>query len=350
MAAQPPGQQPPLIANRYRLVEHLGNGNFGEVWRGHDTQQDAEVAIKLVGPHVTLDEVLLETQLLTRLRDHDRVVTVRNVSITPPVPFIVMDYLPNGSVEARLDAGNNVSLVEAVRWTRNALAGLAHAHAQPRGVLHRDIKPGNLLIDNEGRAVLSDFGIAEDTIRGFLANPAVYGLHAAPELLQGQPSSVQTDVFAMGCTLHRLLTGEHPFASIDEIRAGTTPVNAHRLNPQVPLALRNVVLTSLAPDPNDRYSDARRMSEALGGCNIRNSWTRVDDPDAIDAWSAVTADGVYDLRVTERQRAGDYEVRVRLDQGAGPRQVLLSRHSSQARALQARRTALVQVVEGQRLR
>src|SRR5438128_12578028 len=131
MAAQPPGSAR-IIDQRYLLIDHLGNGNFGEVWRARDLWQDAEVAIKLVAPHVTLDEVLLETQLLTRLRDHERVVTVRNVSIEPPMPFIVMDYLSNGSVEARLESGQ-VSLVQAVRWTRNALAGLAHAHAM--GVL-----------------------------------------------------------------------------------------------------------------------------------------------------------------------------------------------------------------------
>jgi serine/threonine-protein kinase len=344
MTPQLPAQQA-LIANRYRRAEHLGNGSFGEVWRGRDLQQDVEVAIKLIGPHVTLDEVLLETQLLTRLRDHERVVTIWNVSIAPPIPFIVMDYLPNGSVEARLDAGQ-VSLVEAVRWTRNALAGLAHAHAM--GVLHRDIKPGNLLLDNEERAVLSDFGIAEDTIRGLLANPALYGIHAAPELLHNQPSSVQTDIFALGCTLYRLLTGEYPFASIDEIRAGAEPVDVHKLNPQIPLSLRNVVRTALAPDPADRFPDARRMNEAIGSCEIRNSWVRVNDADAIEAWSTDTGDGLYDLRVTARQRAGDFELRVRLDRGAGPRQVLATRHSSRARALQARRTALVQVVEGKR--
>jgi hypothetical protein len=126
------------------------------------------------------------------------------------------------------------------------------------------------------------------------------------------------------------------------------PVDVHTLNPQIPLSLRNVVRASLALDPDERYADARRMSEALGRCGIRNSWVRVDDPYAIDAWSAETSDGVYDLRVTQRPRAGDFELRVRLDRGARPRQVLLTHHSSQARALQARRTALVQVVEGQR--
>jgi serine/threonine-protein kinase len=256
-----------------------------------------------------------------------------------------MDYLRNGSIEARCDAAN-VSIVEAVRWTRNGLAGLGHAHAL--GVLHRDIKPGNLLIDDEERAVLSDFGIAEDTVRQLLANPNIYGLHAAPELLQGQPSSVQSDIFAIGCTLYRLLTGEYPFASIDDIRAGTPPRDVHLLNPQIPLSLRDVVRMALALDPAARYEDARRMSEALASCSIRNSWHRVEDPDAVDAWTTTTPEGTYDLRVASRPRRGDFELRVRLDRGSGPRQVLSSAFESQARALRARRTALVRVVEGAR--
>jgi serine/threonine protein kinase len=344
MATQPPGSAR-IIDQRYLLIDHLGNGNFGEVWRAHDLWQDAEVAIKLVAPHVTLDEVLLETQLLTRLREHDRVITVRNVSIAPPLPYIVMDYLANGLVEPKL-ASSAVSLVEAVRWTRNALAGLGHAHAL--GVLHRDIKPGNLLLDDELRAVLSDFGIAEDTVRNLLANPAVYGVHAAPELLQGGGSSVQTDVFAMGCTLYRLVTGTYPFASIADIQAWVEPEDAHRLNPQIPLSLTRVLRKALARDPADRYADARRMNEQLGDCGIRNAWTKVPDPTSIEAWSAEAPEGTYELRVVTRPRARDFEVIARLDQGAGLRQVLRQTCQTRARALKERRQVLVRVVEGRR--
>ncbi len=346
MAAQPPAPAR-IIDQRYLLIDHLGNGNFGEVWRGRDLWQDAEVAIKLVAPHVTLDEVLLETQLLTRLREHDRVITVRNVAIAPPLPYIVMDYLANGSVDAKLAAGA-VSLVEAVRWSRHALAGLGHAHAM--GVLHRDIKPGNLLLDDELRAVLSDFGIAEDTVRNLLANPNVYGVHAAPELLQGLGSSVQTDIFAMGCTLYRLATGTYPFASIADIQAWVEPKDAHKLNPQIPLSLTRVLRNALARDPADRYADARRMNEDLGDCGIRNAWTPIAAPASVEAWSAETPEGIYELRVIARPRAGDFEVFARLDQGAGLRQVLRKTCPTRARALQERRQALVRVVEGTRLR
>lgn len=340
-------QQPPLIDGRYRRIELLGNGSFGEVWRGRDVLQDSEVAIKLVFQHVTLDEVLLEAQLLTRLRQHDRIVTIRNVKVSPPLPYIVTDFIKGGSAEGRLTAGE-VSLVEAVRWTRNALAGLEHAHSL--GVLHRDIKPGNLLIDIEERAVLADFGIAEDTIRNLLANPSIYSLHAAPELLKGKGSSRQTDIFAVGCTLYRLLTSQYPFASVSTIEQGVEPKAVHRFNPQIPLSLRRVVDKALAPDPLDRYTDARQMSEALGDCRVRNCWLRADDQSAIEVWRARAKEGQYELRVIFRPRAQDYEVTAKLDQGAGPRTVVSARYGSRALAFQARRGLLVRVVEGKRLR
>lgn len=344
MAAQPPGAGT-VVDGRYVLLAPLGNGNFGEVWQARDLWQNCEVAVKLVGPHVTLDEVLLEAQNLTRLREHERVVTIRNVEIAPPMPYIVMDYLPAGSVEARAAAGA-ISLVEAARWTRNALAGLAEAHSL--GVLHRDIKPGNLLLDEHERAVLSDFGISEDTIRGLLANPNIYGLHAAPELLQGQGSSVQTDVFAIGCTFYRLLTGVYPFASIADIQAGVTPEDVQRLNPQIPLAVRNIVRKAIALDPADRYASARQMRDDLVASSVANSWAQVADPNTVETWHATAPEGRYELTVAERVRAGDFEVLLRLDQDSGPRQVKRQRFPSKGRALQARRTLLVQVVHGER--
>src|SRR3954454_12082058 len=112
---------------RYAMRHQLGAGHFGEVWYGSDNLQGDDVAIKLLGPRVGLDAALLETRLLTRLRGHDRIVTIRNVELSPPLPFIVMDYLPEGSIGARV-ASAPASLVDAVRWTREALLGLAHAH------------------------------------------------------------------------------------------------------------------------------------------------------------------------------------------------------------------------------
>lgn len=331
-----------LQNGRYQLQRQLGTGSFGEVWFARDRIQATDVAIKLLGPHVTLDQFLLETQLMTRLRSHDRVATIMNVVLEPAGSFIVMEYLPNGSVEQRL-AANDVTLVEAVRWTREALDALAHAHEL--GVLHRDVKPGNFLLDSDERAVLSDFGIAEDTARNLLANSAVYGRHAAPELLNGGGSSVATDIFAMGCTLYRLLTDQYPFATTADILAGTA-TDPHLLNPQIPLALTRVVRKALAAGQADRYPTARSMLTDLTARQISYSWAQIVDPTTIETWRSVpTQAGVYEVRLTNG-RAGGYEVVARRDRGSGFRR-FDSNHCPTERGARAEmRRLLVQVVEG----
>jgi serine/threonine protein kinase len=330
-----------LQNGRYLLRRRLGAGSFGEVWFGRDVIQGTDVAIKLLGPNVTLDQFLLETQLMTRLRNHDRVATIMNVVLDPAGSFIVMEYVPNGSVEQRLTAGN-VTLVEAVRWTREALDALAHAHEL--GVLHRDVKPGNFLLDADERAVLSDFGIAEDTARNLLANSVIYGRHAAPELVNGGGSSTSTDIFAMGCTLYRLLTGQYPFATTADILAGAA-TDPHLLNPQVPLALTRVVRKALAADPADRYPTARSMLTDLTACQIFYSWDQVADPATIATWrSAPTPGGIYEVRLTNG--CSDYELVARKDRGAGLRRFNGERFPTERGARAEMRKLLVKVVEG----
>jgi serine/threonine-protein kinase len=331
----------PVIHNgRYPLIRSLGSGSFGEVWLAQDVLQGDEVAIKLLAPHVLLDAALLEAQVLTRLRQHERVVTIRNIELAPPVPFIAMDYVPGGSVGDRLKAGN-VSLLEAVRWTREGLDGLAHAHDEQ--VLHRDLKPDNLLLDANGRAVLADFGIAEDTMRKLLVMPAIYLPHVAPELLGGVPSSRASDIFAMGCTLYRLLTGALPFATPTDAAAGkfTSP---HRLSAQIPMSLTRVVSTALAVDPADRYDDARAMLGALMKCTLSYYWTRADQPGDLETWTADAGDGAYMLRLAQRPK-GDLLVAVTRDMGKGARHIYKQTFDRRSDADRERRNLLVGLVE-----
>ena len=336
---------PVLHHGRYPLVRSLGSGSFGEVWLAQDVFQGDEVAIKLLGRHVQLDAALLEAQVLTRLRLHERVVTIRNIELAPPVPFIAMDYMPGGSVGDRLQAGD-LSLVDAVRWTREGLDGLAHAHDEQ--VLHRDLKPDNLLLDANGRAVLSDFGIAEDTMRNLLVVPHLYVPHIAPELLTGAASSRASDIFAMGCTLYRLLTGELPFTTPTDAATGkfTTP---HRVDPQIPMSVTRVVSTALAVNPGDRYEDARAMLGALMKCNVSHCWTRTDQAGDLETWTATGADGVYVLRLTQRPRGGFLLAATR-DMGKGPRHIYKQTFDRRSDADRQRRNLLVGLVETGRVR
>lgn len=331
---------PAIHGGRYPLVRSLGSGSYGEVWLARDILQGDEVAIKLLGQHVQLDAALLEAQVLTRLRRHERVVTIRNIELSPPVPFIAMDYMPGGSVGDRLQA-SDISILEAVRWTREGLDGLAHAHDEQ--VLHRDVKPDNLLLDANGRAVLSDFGIAEDTMRNLLVVPHVYLPHIAPELLTGAASSRVSDIFAMGCTLYRLLTGTLPFATPTQAATGTFTA-PHRVNQQIPMSVSRVVAKALSVAPTDRYEDARAMLGALMNCEVSYSWRRADQPGDLETWSAIGADGDYLLRLAQRHR-GDFLVAVTCDMGKGARHVYKEAFVRRSDADRARRNMLVGLVE-----
>jgi serine/threonine-protein kinase len=224
------------------------------------------------------------------------------------------------------------------------LAGLAHAHSM--GVLHRDLKPSNLLLLDDGRAALTDFGVAEDVIKRVYVDPRIYTRHMAPEVATGGSSSPQSDVWVASCTWYRLVSGAFPFDSVAEALT-SAPVPAHRRNPQVPIAVSRAIATGLALDPADRYADAQRMHAAVAGLRVVNSWQRVDDPEAIEAWFTSTRTTDYEIRLVNRPRVGlELTARRDLRRGGGSRTVKQTRPRSLPRARQEMRGWLVRVVEG----
>jgi hypothetical protein len=328
---------------RYPLFTWIGEGNFGEVYAGTDEHLGVPVAVKLFKAEVAFDAVLLEAQVQAGLRNHEHVVAVRNV-VELPRPYVVMDYYPAGSVADCIDAGA-VSLIDAVQWTRDGLAGLAHVHAN--GVIHRDIKPGNWLLTEGGRVAVSDFGLAEDTVRQIRAARGIcYMPHLAPEV-EAQGTSAASDLWATGCTLYRLLTGEYPFEDEQAANAGLF-VPPHKLNPQVPLSLSRVVAKALETDPQRRYDDAWAMHGDLVNCGIAYSWTEADEPDTLETWLASTPAADYRITLVERPRAG-LELVASKDSGAGFRRVRRDRPPSLKRAGQVRRGWLLDIVLGRGL-
>ena len=330
---------------RYAMFERRGGGNFGLVYRGRDLYLERDVAVKLIeAERATLDSTLTEARIQA-LCAHPNVVSVYDVRIEPPVPMIVMEYLPGGSAEDRVTEG--IALMDALRWTRNALQGLAHAHGL--GILHRNLKPGNLLVLANGEAALSDFGIAEDTIRGRFATDKHYWPLVAPELLDLRPTSVQSDVWAMGCLLYRLLTGRWPFLSVDDIRAAKYQP-PQRSNPQVTRALSRVVAGALEPDLAQRFTSARNMLAEVAKCRADCSWVRCDEDGAVEAWTTSIEGAQVAARVLHAPR-GNFEVEVTIDRGSSPRHARPNqRFSSEALARNRLSTILRNGVEGKALR
>lgn len=218
-----------LIAGRYRLAEKIGRGGMGTVWRAEDELLGRQVAVKqlYVSPHLAEDEL---TTLHERTRrearsaariNHPNVVVVHDVVDHQGLPCIVMEYVPSTTLADLLKNGGSVSPDEAARIGRGMIAALRAAHAA--GVLHRDVKPGNVLLGPEGRVVLTDFGIAVATGTSTLTKTGeVVGSidYIAPERVRGRKPGPASDLWALGATLYQAVEGRPPFRKATAIETG----------------------------------------------------------------------------------------------------------------------------------
>ncbi|MFB7610601.1 serine/threonine-protein kinase [Streptomyces gardneri] len=254
-----------LVADRYRLHVCIGRGGMGEVWQATDEVLGRPVAVKLMLGHGTDpsagDRFRLEAQTAARL-SHPHVVGVFDFGTWDGKLFLVMELVEGDSLagspsDPLVLPPERVAVVAA-----HAAAGLAAAHRQ--GVVHRDIKPGNLLVDAEGTVKLADFGIArfvDDPSAALTTTGQIVGtgLYLAPERALGQPASSASDVYSLGCVLYQLLIGQPPFRA-DTATAllyqhiDTAPVPPGRLGVALPPVFETYLLSLLAKQPEQRPS------------------------------------------------------------------------------------------------
>jgi|SRR5579884_1928465 len=268
------------LPGRYRLVSHLATGGMGSVWRGRDLRLQRDVAIKLLAERFLGDDAAVrrfqrEARTAARLSGHPNVVTIFDVGAGPPGedglgrPFIVMEHLAGGTVADALRLGA-VSRAEAINWVAQAASALDHAHR--RGVVHRDVKLSNLLLDLDRVVHVGDFGIArlagDDTLT---EGHAVIGTAAylAPERVLGQPATDASDRYALAVAAFELLVGARPFtaghfAAQAQQHLEEPPPRASRRNPALPRALDEVLARGMAKRPEDRWPTAGAFAQALG--------------------------------------------------------------------------------------
>lgn len=254
-----------LLAGRYRILEVAGAGGMGIVYRARDLDLDIDVAVKLIDPGRVADEVAMERfrreLLLSRQVNHPNVVRIHDLGRDGDVMFMTMDYRPARSLNEML-AGGPLLPAAAIEITRQIAGALAATHRE--GVVHRDVKPANVLVSDDGHAWLCDFGIARSLDHGALTREGdMLGTldYLAPEQVRGERVDGRTDLYALGLVLWEMLTG-HPLASgltQDETLAqrATGAVPAALDGPrQIPRGLRRIVRRCLAAAPADRYRDA----------------------------------------------------------------------------------------------
>ncbi|WP_063729693.1 serine/threonine-protein kinase [Streptomyces sp. RTd22] len=218
-----------LIAGRYRLAEQIGRGGMGTVWRAEDELLGRQVAVKQlhVSPHLSEEELTTmhertrrEARSAARIT-HPNVVVVHDVVDDEGLPCIVMEYVPSTTLGDVLKEGGTLSPDETARVGRGMIAALRAAHAA--GVLHRDVKPGNVLLGKDGRVVLTDFGIAMATGTSTLTKTGeVVGSidYIAPERVRGRRPGPASDLWALGATLYQAVEGRAPFRKPTPIETG----------------------------------------------------------------------------------------------------------------------------------
>src|SRR3954471_902389 len=264
------------LPSRYRVVAHLANGGMASVWEAHDELLKRDVAVKLLAPHLGEDErarkrFQREARAAAGLSSHPNVVTIYDVGEHDGRVFMVMELMRGGSVADRLRAGERIAHETALRWLREAAAALDAAHEA--GIVHRDVKPANLLLDERDRLAIADFGIArlawEDQVTA-TGQVLGTGAYISPGQARGEPATAASDRYALTVVAFELLTGGKPFVAehfAAQARAhieDPAPAASERAD-DVPRPVDAVLARGMAKDPGERFGSAAAMVDALAG-------------------------------------------------------------------------------------
>lgn len=299
---------------RYRLVDRIGRGGMGEVWKAHDVNLDRDVAIKLllsgtVGDTKSRERFKREAMVLSRL-SHPGVATIFDFDVQDGCEFLVMEYVSGGTLESRLEAGP-MPISVVLQFGAAIADALDHAHRS--GFLHRDLKPGNVALTTGGQPKILDFGLAvllagsesgRITEAGMVMGSLPY---MSPEQLFGDAGDARTDIYALGVMLFEMVTGERPFvkdrreALMFAIISSAAP-SARSLRADVPDALDRLIAECLRKEPKDRPASAAIVGETLRA--IGSGATTSELP--LPARNAVRAIAVLPFRNVSRDPTQEY--------------------------------------------
>jgi tetratricopeptide (TPR) repeat protein/predicted Ser/Thr protein kinase len=287
-ATQPgePGQSKPLqpgdiLAERYEILKLLGEGGMGAVYRAHDRELERTVALKVIRPELARNAQVLQRfkqeLILARQVTHRNIIRIFDLGTAAGTRFITMEYIEGEDLSSVLAKRGKLPAAEAAGIVAQVARGLEAAHAE--GVVHRDLKPQNIMIDPQGKVSVMDFGIARSmdasnmTRTGALLGTPTY---MSPEQAQGQKVDARSDLYTLGIIFYELLTGAPPFAADNPMatlvrRIQEKAVPPIQIEPSVPQPINDIVVKMLATQAADRYQTASEILRDL------------------DAWEAVRA-------------------------------------------------------------
>ena len=281
-----------MLDNRYEILECIGMGGMAVVYKTRDHRLNRLVAVKILKPELAQDAEFRrrfhdESQAVAML-SHANIVSVYDVSRSDGLDYIVMELVDGLTLKQYMQRrGTPLNWREAQHFITQIMRALSHAHS--RGIIHRDIKPHNIMVLRDGSVKVTDFGIAQlaSAAQNTMTQEAIGSVHyISPEQARGSHVDCRTDIYSAGVVLYEMLTGRLPFegdtpmgVAIQHISA--IPVPPRSLNPDVPQALEDITMKAMAPDANQRYSSADEMLDDLKEFR-KNPDMEVSQPEVVD--------------------------------------------------------------------
>ena len=262
------------FAGHYQVIEELGHGGMGRVYKVQDTDIKEKVALKLLRPEISLDKETIErfsNELkLARKISHRNVCRMFDLGRAEGTTFITMEFVPGEDLKSFIHRSKQLNIGTAISIAKQVCEGLEEAHRL--GVVHRDLKPGNIMIDKDGDAKIMDFGIARSLSgKGITGAGVLIGTpeYMSPEQVDGKEVDQRSDIYSLGVILYEMVTGRLPFAgdtplSVAHKQKYEAPEDPKKLNTQVSDDLAGVILKCLAKDRNERFRSAAELGGELG--------------------------------------------------------------------------------------
>jgi serine/threonine protein kinase/tetratricopeptide (TPR) repeat protein len=261
------------FARRYQIIEELGKGGMGKVYRALDKELNEEIALKLIKPEIAQHKKSIErfkSEIrLARKVSHKNIGRVHELMEEKGVRFITMEYVPGEDLKSFIRRSGQLAVGTTIRIAKQVCEGLAEAHKM--GIVHRDLKPNNIIIDKEGNARIMDFGIARSLMtKGITDKGVMIGTpeYMSPEQVEGKEVDPRSDIYSLGIILYEMLTGQVPFEGDTPFTIGVKhksepPRPPKELNEQIPDELNRVILKCLEKDKADRYQSAEEVRSEL---------------------------------------------------------------------------------------
>ena len=264
-----------IFAGRYQIIEELGKGGMGSVYRAIDKKLNEEVALKVIRPEIALDRMTLDRFSneikIARKIVHRNVSRMYHLSEEKGIHYITMEYVPGEDLRRMLRMSKRMEIGTAISVAKQVCEGLVEAHRL--GVVHRDLKPGNIMIDQEGQVRILDFGIARAVKSGGITEVGMMigtPEYMSPEQVEGREVDQRSDLYSLGVILFEMVTGRVPFEADTPFAVGIKhksekPPDPREFNAQVPEDLDGLILKCLEKDPANRFQSAEELLAALAG-------------------------------------------------------------------------------------